>query len=58
MARSAYFSPGMPKVLKITSMHCLNNELSYEVDDLHANNHESLLQIDSIISAGFGQACP
>ena len=36
----------------------LKKELSYEVDVLHADKHESLLQGDSIIFHGFGQACP
>ena len=51
----------MPKVLKI-SMQCLwqylKNELSYEADVLHADRHESLLQVDNIIFDGFGQGCP
>ena len=33
-------------------------ELSYEVDVLHADKHECLLKVDSIIFYGFGQACP
>ena len=42
--------PGMPKVLKITSMQNIcKQELSYEVDVLHADNYESLLQVDIII---------
>ena len=28
------------------------------VDVLHADKHESLLRVDSIICIGFGQACP
>ena len=39
-------------------LYDLKKELSYEVDGLHAEKHESLLQIDSIIFDGFGQACP
>ena len=31
---------------------------SYEVDVLYADKHKSLLQVDSIIFDGFGQACP
>ena len=50
----------MPKVLKI-SMKCLlqylMNELSYKAV-LHADRHESLLQIDNIIFDGFSQGCP
>ena len=40
------------------SLQYLKKELSYEVDVVHANKHESLLQVDSIIFDGFGQACP
>ena len=47
----------MPKVLKITSVHCLCS-ISKRIDILHADKHESLLQADSIIFDGFGQACP
>ena len=36
------------------SLQYLNNKLSYEVDVLHVD----LLQVDSIIFDGFGQACP
>ena len=53
--------PGMSKVLKTTRMPCLQflkKELSYEVDVLHADKHESLLQVDLIIFDGFGQAYP
>ena len=32
--------------------------MSYQVDVLHADKHESLLQVDSITFYGFGQACP
>ena len=53
----------MPKVLRVTSMQYLQylkKELSYEVDVLHADKHKhkSLLQVDTIIFDGFGQACP
>ena len=51
----------MPIELKITIMQCIWNiflRLSYEVDVLHADKHESLLQVDSIIYGGFGEACP
>ena len=40
------------------SLQYLKKELSYEVDVLQADKHERLLQIDSIIFDGFGQACP
>ena len=33
-------------------------KLSYEVDVLHPDKRESLLQVDSIIFNGFGQAYP
>ena len=35
----------------------LKKELSYEVNVLHADKHESLLQVDSLIFYGFGQVC-
>ena len=31
--------------------------MSYEVGVLHADKHESLLQVDAIIFVGIGQAC-
>ena len=34
-----------------------SKELSYEVDVLQADIHESLLQVDSIIFDGFDKAC-
>ena len=40
------------------SLQYLKKELSYEVDGLHADNHQSLLQVDSITFDEFGQACP
>ena len=39
------------------SLQYPKKKLSYEVDDLHADKHDSLLQDDSIIFDGFGQAC-
>ena len=42
----------------IMSLHCFKKELSYEVDVLYADKHESLLQGDSIIFYRFRQACP
>ena len=43
----------MPKTLKIRIMQC-QSELSCEVKVLHADKHESLLQVDSIIFDKFG----
>ena len=40
------------------SLQYLKKELSYEVDVLHADKHESLLQDYSIVFDGFGQTCP
>ena len=40
------------------SLQYFKKELSYEVDILHADKHESILQIDSFIFDGFGQARP
>ena len=37
------------------SLQYLKKELSYEVDVLLADKHESLLQVDSIIFDEFGQ---
>ena len=39
-------------------MQCLKKVLRYEVDILHADKHESLLQVDNIIFEWFGQAYP
>ena len=42
----------MPEVLKIENMQCLQHlkkKLSYEVDVLHTDKHENLLQVISII---------
>ena len=39
------------------SLQYLKKELSYEVDFLLDDEHESLLQVDSIIFDGFFQAC-
>ena len=51
----------MPNVIKI-NMQCLlqylKNELSYEADVLHADRHESRLQVDNFLFDGFGQGCP
>ena len=38
------------------SLQHVKNELSCEVNVLHADKHESLLQVDSIIFDGFAQA--
>ena len=40
------------------SLQYLKKELSDEVDFLHADKHESLLQIDIMILMGGGQAFP
>ena len=40
------------------SLQHVKNELSCEVNVLHADKHESLLQVDSIIFDKFGQTCP
>ena len=40
------------------SLQYFKRELSYEAYVLHADKHEILLQINSIIFDGFGQACP
>ena len=50
--------PDMPKVLKIksaVSLQYLKKELSYEVDVLQADKHESLLQVDSIFLMGLAR---
>ena len=39
------------------SLQYFKRELSYEVYVLHADKHEILLQINSVIFDGFGQAC-
>ena len=40
------------------SLQYLKSELSYKVDVLHHDKHDSPLQIDSIIFYGFDQAFP
>ena len=40
------------------SLQYLKKELSSKVDVLYTDKHESILQVDSIIFDGFGQACP
>ena len=32
--------------------------MSYEADVLHADKHESLSQVDTVIFDGVGQTCP
>ena len=49
MARYAQFTQNKKSAI---SLQYLKKELSDEVDFLHADNHESLLQIDSIILMG------
>ena len=46
--------PGMPKLPKKTSLLflCNKKEVSDETDFLHANKHESLLQIDTMTLIG------
>ena len=39
------------------SLQYLQKELSYEADGLHAESHENLLQVDTIIFDGFDQTC-
>ena len=39
-------------------MQHLKKEMSDEVDCLHADKHQSFLQVDTIFFDGFGQACP
>ena len=54
--------PGMSKFLKIASLvflyNMLRNMLNDAVDILHADKHENLLQIDSKIFNGYGEAFP
>ena len=40
------------------SLQCLKKELSYEVDVLHSDKYKCLLQVETIIFDGVGQACP
>ena len=42
----------------VISLQYLNNEGRYEVDFLHADKHETSLQVDIINLGGHGQACP
>ena len=39
------------------SLQDFKKKLGYKVDVLHANKHESPLQVDSIILSEFYQAC-
>ena len=39
-------------------MQYLRKELSHEVDVLHNDKLDSLLQVDNTLFDGFGQACP
>ena len=41
----------------MVSLQYLKKEFSYEADVLHADKHESLLQVDSIIFDGCGLEC-
>ena len=44
--------------LQVVSLRYLKKKSSYEVDVLHADKHESIFLVDSIIFDGLGQACP
>ena len=48
----------MPKLPEITSLLFFKKEVSYEVDFLHVNKHESCVQIDTMIIDGDCQAFP
>ena len=50
--------PKLPKIIFAISFQHLKKEVSDEVDFLHADKHESFLQIDTMISDGDGQAFP
>ena len=54
--------PGIPKVLKITSMQCLYNisRMNWvkKLNVLKVFKYESLLHVDTIIFYWFGQTCP
>ena len=59
------FSGGVARHAQITQnnkfaifLQYLKKELSDDVDFLHADKHESLLQIDSMFLMGNGQAFP
>ena len=54
MARHAQISQNKFAI----SLQYLKKELSDEVDFLHADKHESMLQIDGMILMGDGQAFP
>ena len=48
----------MMHYLQVVSLRYLKKKSSYEVDVLHADKHESIILVDSIIFDGLGQACP
>ena len=52
VARHAYSNQNNKYTL---SLQYLKKELSYEVDILHVDKHESLLQVDSIILMGLAR---
>ena len=54
MARDAQIT----QIKFVISLKYLKKEVNIEVDFLHANKHESLLQIDGMILLGDGQAFP
>ena len=50
---------GLLQLLKITKVFGMSQErIELWSWCFHAHKHKSLLQVDSIISDGFGQACP
>ena len=55
MARHAQISQNNKFAI---SLQYLKNEVSDEVDFLHAENHKSFLQINTMIFDGDGQAFP
>ena len=55
--RASQFSIYFDIFRYVVSLQYLQKELSYEVHVLHADEHEGLLQVNSIVFDGFGQAC-
>ena len=50
--------PKVPKDGKLVSFHCLKKEERNENVFLHADKHQTYLQVDPISSGGHGEACP
>ena len=50
--------PKGPKNGKLVSFHCLKKEERNENVFLHADKHQTYLQVDPISSGGHGEACP